>query len=140
MDSFTFSYPTKVYFGVGSAKEALLSELGKYGNTVLLAYGGDSIKKNGIYDEVCALLRQTGKTIVEFAGIMPNTTYAKVQKGTALVRRCHADLILAVGGSVIDCCKVVSAQALLDDDIWELEYSKGQLPKNGIPLWRKTVS
>lgn len=101
----------------------------------MLAYGGGSVKKNGIYDEIKTMLEQAEKRIVEFDGIMPNPTYAKVQEGAALVREQHVDFILAVGGgSVIDCCKVVSAQAMLDEDIWNMEYGKGQFPTAGIPL------
>lgn len=86
-------------------------------------------QKNGVYDEVKALLKQADKTIIDFSGIMPNPTYAKVQEGAAIAREQHVDFILAVGGgSVIDCCKVISAQALLDEDIWEMEYGKGQFP------------
>ena len=135
MNSFTFSYPTKVYFGEGSAAQAFRTELRKKGKTVLLAYGGGSVKKNGVYDEVKALLKQADKTIIDFSGIMPNPTYAKVQEGAAIAREQHVDFILAVGGgSVIDCCKVISAQALLDEDIWEMEYGKGQFPNAGIPV------
>lgn len=135
MNRFVFSYPTKVYFGEKSAAQAFEAELGKMGETVMLAYGGGSVKQNGVYDEIKTLLEQGGKTIVEFSGIMPNPTYKKVQEGTALVRERHVDFILAVGGgSVIDCCKVISAQAVLDEDIWDLEYVKGRFPAAGIPL------
>lgn len=135
MNKFTYSYPTKVYFGEGSAKEALQAELDKYGSNVMLAYGGGSIKKNGIYDEMCELLVQAGKNIVEFSGIMSNPTYRKVQEGADLAQEHGVDLILAIGGgSVIDCCKVISAQAMLEEDIWELEYVKGKFPAKGIPL------
>lgn len=135
MNEFIFSYPTKVYFGEGSASQALGAELGKVGKTVMLAYGGGSIKKNGIYDEIKKLLLQAGKRVVDFYGIMPNPTYAKVQEGAELVREHCVDFILAVGGgSVIDCCKVISAQAVLDGDIWEMEYGKGQFPTAGIPM------
>lgn len=135
MNKFTFSYPTKVYFGEGSAAGAFLAELGTVGKTVMLAYGGGSIKKNGIYDEMRELLEQAGKAIVDFSGIMPNPTYSKVQEGAALAREQHVDFILAVGGgSVIDCCKVISAQAVLDEDIWDMEYGKGQFPTAGIPM------
>lgn len=135
MNKFTFSYPTKVYFGEGSAAEAFGAELGKFGKTVMIAYGGDSVKKNGIYDEMKMLLKQAGKDVVDFSGIMSNPTYAKVQEGAALVREHHVDFILAVGGgSVIDCCKVVSAQAVLDEDIWDMEYIKGKFPTTGIPM------
>lgn len=135
MDKFVFSYPTKVYFGEGSASQALSTELDKVGDMVMLAYGGGSVKSNGIYDEIKNLLGQKGKTIVDFSGIMPNPTYAKVQEGAALVRAHHVDFILAVGGgSVIDCCKVVSAQAVLDEDIWDMEYKESRFPTSGIPM------
>ena len=135
MDKFTYSYPTKVYFGAGCAAQALKQELPKTGNTVLLAYGGGSVKKNGVYDEMTALLAQAGKEIVEFSGIMPNPTYAKVQEGARLVREWGVDFILAVGGgSVVDCCKVVSAQAMLDEDIWDMQYRSGKFPTAGIPM------
>lgn len=101
----------------------------------MLAYGGGSVKKNGIYDEMKTLLERAGKNVVDFSGIMSNPTYTKVQEGAALAREHHVDFILAVGGgSVIDCCKVVSAQAMLDEDIWEMEYGKGKFPTEGIPM------
>lgn len=135
MDKFTFSYPAKVYFGKGSAEQAFEKEHGRIGKTVMLAYGGGSVKKNGIYDEMKTMLEQAGKRIVEFGGIMPNPTYTKVQEGADLARREHVDFILAVGGgSTIDCCKVVSAQAMLKEDIWDMEYGKGQFPTAGIPM------
>lgn len=135
MNKFTFSYPTKVYFGEGSAQQAFAAELGGAGKTVMLAYGGGSVKKNGIYDEMKNLLEQAGKTVIDFSGIMPNPTYTKVQEGAALVREHHVGFILAVGGgSVIDCCKVVSAQAQLSEDIWDMEYGKGKFPTAGIPM------
>ncbi len=135
MNKFTFSYPTKVYFGEGSAAQALEAELGRVGKTVMLAYGGGSIKKNGVYDEMKALLERAGKKVVDFDRIMSNPTYTKVQEGAALARGQHVDFILAVGGgSVIDCCKVISAQAMLDEDIWNMEYVKGKFPTAGIPM------
>lgn len=135
MNKFTFSYPTKVYFGEGSADQAFSADMGKVGETIMLAYGGGSIKKNGIYQDMKARLEQIGKKVVDFSGIMPNPTYAKVQEGAALAREHHVDFILAVGGgSVIDCCKVVSAQAVLDEDIWSMEYGKGKFPVAGIPM------
>ena len=135
MNDFTYSYPMKVYFGEGSAKKAITAELGRFGKTVMLAYGGGSIKKSGVYEEMKTLLYGAAKEIVEFSGIMPNPTYAKVQEGAALVREHSVDFILAVGGgSVIDCCKVISAQAMLGEDIWDMEYIKGTFPTAGIPM------
>ena len=135
MNAFTYSYPTKVYFGEKAAEKHLPAELAKVGPNVLLAYGGGSIKRNGIYDELLCILKDAGKTVTEFTGIMPNPTYAKVQEGAALAREKNIDFILAVGGgSVIDCCKIVSAQAKLDRDIWELEYTDHGQPTEFIPM------
>ena len=135
MNDFIYSYPTKVYFGQGAAKKAMSAELRKFGKKVMIAYGGGSIKKNGIFDEICGLLREAGKEIVEFSGIMPNPTYAKVQEGAALARESGVDFILAVGGgSVIDCCKIIAAQAKTDKDIWEMEFSDGIFPVEYLPM------
>ena len=135
MKDFVFSYPVKNYFGAGALKKALSAEMKKYGPTVMLAYGGGSIKRNGLYDEITALLKSEGKRIVDFPGIMSNPTYAKVQEGAALARRENVDFILAVGGgSVSDCCKIVSAQAVLDKDIWDAETKEHQMPQRFIPM------
>ena len=135
MKEFTFTYPTRVYFGEGTAKNALKQELEKAGKTVMLAYGGGSVKRNGIYEEIMEILMQAGKEVVDFSGIMPNPMYSKVQEGAALAKERGVDLILAVGGgSVIDCCKVISAQARLSEDIWEMEYGRGKFPAEGIPV------
>lgn len=135
MNNFIYENKTKVYFGKNGVKDNLSALLANYGNTVLLAYGGGSIKRNGVYDEVTAILHDAGKTVIEFSGIMPNPTYAKVQEGAKLARDNHIDLILAVGGgSVSDCCKIVSAQANLDEDIWEMQTVKHALPNKFIPL------
>ena len=118
MNNFIFQNATKVYFGKGCVKE-YLAGLTKGAGTVLLAYGGGSIKQNGIYDEITGILNEAGKTIVEFSGIMSNPTYAKVQEGAKLALENHADMILAVGGgSVMDCCKAVSLAARYAGDIW----------------------
>ena len=135
MNSFTYSYPVKVYFGEKAAAKNLAAELANIGPNVMLAYGGGSIKKNGIYDELLGILKDAGKTVTEFAGIMSNPTYAKVQEGAALAKEKNIDFILAVGGgSVIDCCKIVSAQAKLYKDIWELEYTDHKQPAEFIPM------
>lgn len=135
MDKFTFSFPTKVYFGEAIASEALSQELLKVGKTVMLAYGGGSVKKSGVYEELKNLILQAGKEVVDFPGIMPNPTYAKVQEGAKLAQEKHVDFILAVGGSsVIDCCKVVSVQAMTKEDIWNMEYQSGKFPSTGIPM------
>ena len=135
MENFTFQYPTKTYFGKGCVQDNLASLLQNQGDTVLLAYGGGSLKRTGLYDEIMQILNQAGKTVVEFSGIMPNPTYEKVQEGAKLCRDHNVDFILAVGGgSVIDCCKIVSAQAHTDEDLWEMEFSKRKLPTTFIPM------
>ena len=135
MNTFTYSYPVKVYFGEKAAARNLVAELTNAGPNVMLAYGGGSIKKNGVYDELIGILKDAGKNVTEFTGIMSNPTYAKVQDGAVLARENNIDFILAVGGgSVIDCCKIISAQAKLDKDIWELEYTDHKQPTEFIPM------
>lgn len=138
MNNFIFQNSTKVYFGRGCVKEyleCLVSRCGK-GQTVMLAYGGGSIKRNGIYDEITGILNAAGKEIVEFSGIMPNPTYAKVQEGAALAREKSVDVILAVGGgSVMDCCKAVALAANYDGDIWEDFWDRaGVISHEPLPL------
>ena len=135
MQSFVYSYPTKVYFGQGAARQALEAELSHYGPNVLLAYGGGSVKRTGVYDALVAQLKAAGKTVTDFGGIMSNPTYAKVREGAKLAREHNIDLILAVGGgSVIDCCKIVAAQAKTDEDVWEMEFTRRRLPAEVIPM------
>lgn len=136
MENFVYEYPTKVYFSKGAAKAHLPGILSAYGPNVLLAYGGGSIQKSGIYEELMELLKAAGKTVTEFSGIMSNPTWAKVQEGARLARNCKADLVLAVGGgSVIDCCKIVCAQAVTDEDLWEVEMVRHSAPAvTSIPL------
>lgn len=135
MNDFIYSYPTKVYFGDKAAAKALPAELEKAGKTVMLAYGGGSVKKSGVYDEICGYLKAAGKEIVDFPGIMPNPTYKKVQEGAALAKEKDVDFILAVGGgSVIDCCKIIAAQAVTETDIWEMEFKNHVYPTMFIPM------
>ena len=98
MQKFVYEYPTKVYFGEGALPEHLAEAVAGYGRNVMLAYGGGSIRKNGIYDQVKKILEAAGKRVVDFSGIMSNPTYAKVQEGARLAREEKIDLILAVGG------------------------------------------
>ena len=119
MQNFIFQNATKVYFGKGCVKEYLACLL-RGSQRVLLAYGGGSIKANGVYGQVMGILSATGKTVVEFADIRPNPTYAKVQQGAALAREEKVDIILGIGGgSVIDCCKAVAMAAVYPGDIWD---------------------
>lgn len=119
LGNFTYSNPTTLHFGEDSLS-FLPEELNRYGKTVMLVYGGGSIKKSGLYDQVVSILHDCGKTIVEDAGVMPNPTLEKLTEGAALARENTVDLILAVGGgSVIDYAKAVSVSAYCEDDPWE---------------------
>lgn len=135
MNNFIFQNATKVYFGKGCVKEYLAC-LTRKAATILLAYGGGSIKRNGVYDEIISILKKAGKTIVEFSGIMSNPTYAKVQEGAKLARDNRVDMILAVGGgSVMDCCKAVSLAARYDGDIWNDFWARpGVIDFKPLPL------
>lgn len=135
MNDFTFCNPTRVYFGHDGIARALDAEMPAMGDTVMIAYGGGSVMRTGTFDAVADRLRAAGKRVVAFGGVMPNPTYAKVQEGAELARREGVDFILALGGgSVVDCCKVVSAQARLDEDLWSLERDRGGSPTDLIPI------
>lgn len=135
MDTFIFNYPVRQYFGKGCAEGAIKKELGNAGENVLLAYGGGSLKRTGLYDRIRSWLAECGKRVTDFGGIMPNPTYRKVQEGARLVRDNGIDFILAVGGgSVIDCCKIVSAQARMDEDVWDAWYVHHRLPTEFVPM------
>ena len=135
MESFTLGKTPRVYFGVNSLKQAITKENSNIGQKVLIAYGGNSIKKNNIYATVKELLESSGKKVYEFSGIMSNPTYQKVQAGADLVRKEEIDFIFAVGGgSVIDCCKMISAQAKAKKDIWKMEFIDGCFPTDFIPM------
>lgn len=122
LGNFSYSNPTKLYFG-DDALDNLNTELQKYGKNVLLVYGGGSIKKNGIYDKVVAILNDCGKTIIEDAGVMPNPTVEKLYEGCERARAGKADFILAVGGgSVCDYAKAVSVSIHCKEDPWEKYY------------------
>lgn len=119
LGNFTYCNPTKLYFGKEALK-GLNKELPKYGKNVLLVYGGGSIKKNGIYDEVVKILKENGKEVFEDAGVMPNPTVEKLNEGIERARKSKADFILAVGGgSVCDYAKAVSVSVNCKEDAWE---------------------
>lgn len=124
LGNFCYSNPTKLYFGDDSLNY-LNDELKKYGDKVLLVYGGGSIKRLGIYDDVVRILKENGKTIIEDAGVMPNPTVEKLYEGAKLAKDNNVDLILAVGGgSVVDYSKAVSVSAYCEEDPWEKYYLK----------------
>lgn len=135
MNDFIYEYKTKNYFGEGCVAKYLKAVLEKYGKNVMLAYGGGSVKKNGVYEEITEILKTAEKRVTEFDGIMSNPTYRKVQEGAALAKEKEIDLIVAVGGgSVLDCCKIISAQAKSKLDIWDMEFTEHKYPTEFIPM------
>lgn len=128
LGNFSYCNPTKLYFGDDSLR-FLSEELHKYGPNVVLIYGGGSIKKNGIYEEVTKILQESGKNVEEIAGVMPNPTLAKLYEGIEIARSHHADLLLAVGGgSVCDYAKAVSVSVNCEEDPWEKYYLRFEEP------------
>lgn len=122
LGNFTYCNPTKLYFG-NDALKGLKEELPKYGKNVLLVYGGGSIKKNGIYDDVVKILKDCGKEIFEDGGVMPNPTVEKLYEGVERAKKGNVDLILAVGGgSVCDYAKAVSVSVFCNEDPWDKYY------------------
>lgn len=132
LGNFTYSNPTKLYFGE-NALDNLASELKNYGKNVLFCYGGGSIKKNGIYDKVVKILNECGKTIIEDGGVMPNPTSEKLVDGCKKAREGKADFILAVGGgSVCDYAKAVSVSVHCNEDPWDKYYLRMEDADNEI--------
>lgn len=128
LGNFLYCNPTKLYFGDNSL-QYLNAELKKYGDNVVLVYGEGSIKRNGIYDEVTAILKANNKNVAEISGVMPNPTLEKLYEGIEIARRHNADLLLAVGGgSVCDYSKAVSVSVNCSDDPWEKYFVKFEEP------------
>ncbi|MBS4197438.1 iron-containing alcohol dehydrogenase [Lederbergia citri] len=125
MDNFTFWNTTKLIFGKGQLQQ-LKTEVPKYGKKVLLVYGGGSIKRNGLYDDVMALLKEIGSETFELSGVEPNPRISTVRKGVDICNSEGIDFILAVGGgSVIDCTKAIAAGAKYDGDAWDIVVKRG---------------
>ena len=128
LGNFSYKNATKLYFGE-DALDYLRDELPKFGDNVVLIYGGGSIKKNGIYDAVLRTLRDCGKNVVEDAGVMPNPTAEKLREGVRIARAHKADLLLAVGGgSCCDYAKAVSVSVHCDDDPWDKYFARFEEP------------
>ena len=122
LGNFTYDNPTRLHFGP-DALERLRDELPAFGPVVQLAYGGGSIKETGLYDQVVALLKECGKTVVDDGGVMPNPTAERLLEGRDRARENDVDFILAVGGgSVADYAKAVSVSVHCDEDPWERYY------------------
>lgn len=126
--NFSYFNPTKLYFGEDSL-QYLNDELPKYGENVVLVYGGGSIKKSGLYDEVLQMLAAHHKNVAEISGVMPNPTVDKLNEGVAIAKAHNADFLLAVGGgSVCDYTKAVAVSVHCDEDPWEKYYIRFEEP------------
>lgn len=133
MKNFTYYNPTKLIFGKGQL-EQLKTELPQYGKKVLLVYGGGSIKRNGLYDEVVSLLNDMDVTLFELSGVEPNPRISTARKGVDICKSEGIEFILAVGGgSVIDCAKLIAAGAKYDGDAWDLVTKKARA-KEALPF------
>lgn len=133
MNNFIFHNPTRLIFGRGQLAQ-LRTELAPYGKRVLLVYGGGSIKRIGLYDDVMAILREIGAEVHELPGVEPNPRLSTVRKGVEICRRAQIDIILAVGGgSVIDSAKAIAVGAKYEGDVWEVFTGKGQ-PAGALPV------
>jgi len=133
MNNFTHSIPTKIYFGKGQISH--LADLAKYGQKVLLVYGGGSIKKQGIYDTALQILSEAGLTVFECAGMEPNPRIESVRTGAETCKANGIDLVLAIGGgSVIDCAKVIAAAACYEGDAWDLVIKPKNIAK-ALPIF-----
>ena len=128
LGNFSYCNPAKLYFGDQSL-DYLNEELPKYGKNVVLIYGGGSIKKNGIYDDVVKILEAQGKNVAEISGVMPNPTIAKLYEGIEIARQHQADFLLAVGGgSVCDYAKAVSVSVNCEEDPWQKYFLRFEEP------------
>lgn len=133
MNAFSFYNPVKLIFGKGQL-EAVKKELPKYGKRVLVVYGGGSIKKSGLYDEVMETLQAAELEIFELSGVEPNPRISTARKGIEICKKEEIDMLLAVGGgSVIDCTKLIACGAKYEGDAWDLVSRKAKA-KDGLPF------
>ncbi|WP_372660872.1 iron-containing alcohol dehydrogenase [Cohnella sp.] len=132
MNSFVHLNPTRLIFGKGTLSQ-LGSQLKPFVKKVLVVYGGGSIKRNGIYEDVMEQLIGTGASVFELSGVEPNPRLTTVHKGIDICRKSDIDFILAVGGgSVIDCVKAIAVGVKYDGDVWDI-ISKKQSPQSALP-------
>ncbi|UOQ84221.1 iron-containing alcohol dehydrogenase [Gracilibacillus salinarum] len=132
MQNFSFYNPTKLHFGKGQL-DKLQEELKHYGTNILLVYGGGSIKRNGLYEQVTTILEKENKQVFELSGVEPNPRVTTARKGIEICKTENIDFILAVGGgSTIDCTKAIAVGAKSEADIWDIVTKKahatGALP------------
>jgi alcohol dehydrogenase YqhD (iron-dependent ADH family) len=133
MNSFRFYNPTKLIFGQDTVSQ-LGAQVKPYGTSVLLVYGGGSIKRTGLYDKVTEQLRGIGADVYELAGVEPNPRLTTVHRGIELCRRHGVTFILAVGGgSVIDCAKAVAVGVPYEGDMWDFCMHRAEI-QSALPL------
>ncbi|MGG1630125.1 iron-containing alcohol dehydrogenase [Rossellomorea sp. NRS-1567] len=133
MNEFTFYNPTKLIFGKGQI-EQLKELVPQYGKKVLVVYGGGSIKRNGLYDQVMSVLKDIDSEVFELSGVEPNPRLSTVRRGVEISKENNIEFILAVGGgSVIDCTKAIAAGAKYDGDAWDL-VTKKAFAKEALPF------
>ncbi|MBR5228969.1 MAG: iron-containing alcohol dehydrogenase [Firmicutes bacterium] len=133
MNNFTYDITTIIHFGIDQLKN--LADMKASGSKVLLVYGGGSIKRNGLYDDVMQILSENGLQVTELPGVEPNPRIESVRKGVELCRENELDMVLAVGGgSCIDCAKVIAAGACYDGDAWDLVLDGGKIEK-ALPVY-----
>ena len=136
MENFTYQNPTKLIFGKGQL-EQLKNEVPSYGNKVLLVYGGGSIKRNGLYDQVIEQLQEIHAKIFELSGVEPNPRISTVRKGVEICKSEGIEFILAVGGgSTIDCTKAIAAGAKYDGDAWDI-VTKKTIVEGCLAFWNR---
>jgi len=124
MDNFTYQNPTKLIFGKGQL-ENLAEEIKPYGTRILLVYGGGSIKRNGIYDNVLKELTKLGAKVFELSGVEPNPRISTVRKGVEICKNEGIEFLLAIGGgSTIDCTKAIAVGATTEVDMWDVVTKK----------------
>ncbi|MBR4164015.1 MAG: iron-containing alcohol dehydrogenase [Solobacterium sp.] len=130
MQNFIYHMPVKVYFEESGVKKYLPTEMKKYGQNVMIVYGGGSVKRNGILDELKNILEECGKRVFEFGGVASSPSYAKIKEGIALYKKEDIDLMIALGGgSVVDSTKIIAAGAETDEDIWDEQMVKHHIPE-----------
>jgi alcohol dehydrogenase len=133
MENFTYQNPTKLIFGKGQLDQ-IKNEIPSYGNKVLFVYGGGSIKRNGLYDQVIGKLKEIHVKVFELSGVEPNPRISTVRKGVEICKSEGIDFILAVGGgSTIDCTKAIAAGAKYDGDAWDI-VTKKTIVKEALPF------
>lgn len=133
MQNFHYHMPVDLFFGEGQIAQ-LAPQMKRFGNRVLLVYGGGSIKRNGIYQKIMDIFTEEGISFWELSGVEPNPHLETVVRGVELCRANDVQLILAVGGgSSIDCAKVIAGSVHYDGSPWDIVMNS-RLVKDCLPL------